>query len=759
MKIVYLCPSGQLGGAERCLLDLLAGIRSVRGLHPHVVHLADGPVLDECLKLGIPGTQLPLPKRLAQLGDDSALEIWGLPVLLTELGFFLHRFNALLRHLKPDIIHSNGIKPNLLLRLVNTGAARIIWHVHDYSVERPRSSRLLQWASRKTAEAVTNSHSVAASLSEKIPALPVRCIHNGIDTEEFSPAEGDSSLLDTLSGLPVAEKDILRLGLVATFAKWKGHLMFIQAAEALSRQLPRRKLRFYIIGGPIYHTSGSQFSEAELRTAVNQAGLTKEFGFIPFQNTPARIYRALDIVVHASTQPEPFGRTIAEAMACGRPTVVANAGGAREIIEPNVDALGYPPGDLDEFVKQLAALCGSEKLRRTLGKNARNKIVTQFSRSQYVQNWIDTYERREKKQSLSSAGGSHEIVVAMGYREDNWHSMRIVTEGLSGALQEVGKPPFRHPQLFMPSCGHRPGWIDRRIRYPKMLPSGEVFQLMDHSYADCLFEARNLFQHLVVVIHDTAFWRTRSLANYYFRDKILRGLGIAHARIAVSHATANEIENVLGLTVDAIIPWGLPIGAFTHSRKKRNPALLLMVGSNQPRKGIERALHLLAGLPSSFRLIRVGDGLSHRQRSLAVQLGVASRIDERGNCDRDALMHLYETVGTVLYPSSYEGFGLPVVEARLCGTRVLASEEVPVLHYLAGDPGTIPIRFSEFDHMTPSEAKKRCYQIVMDGPPSPIELLNRDFFGWKRVVADYCRLYEKLIGVREGRLGNVRPAI
>ena len=54
-------------------------------------------------------------------------------------------------------------------------------------------------------------------------------------------------------------------------------------------------------------------------------GVEAHVGFIGFQSEPVDIYRAADVVVHASTQPEPFGLTIVEAMACGRATVVSEA--------------------------------------------------------------------------------------------------------------------------------------------------------------------------------------------------------------------------------------------------------------------------------------------------------------------------------------------------------------------------------------------------------------------------------------------------
>ena len=63
-------------------------------------------------------------------------------------------------------------------------------------------------------------------------------------------------------------------------------------------------------------------------------------GFVPFVEDPVPVYRALDVVLHASTQPEPFGLTVVEAMACGRAVVVSAAGGAAELFTDGVDALG-----------------------------------------------------------------------------------------------------------------------------------------------------------------------------------------------------------------------------------------------------------------------------------------------------------------------------------------------------------------------------------------------------------------------------------
>jgi glycosyltransferase involved in cell wall biosynthesis len=96
---------------------------------------------------------------------------------------------------------------------------------------------------------------------------------------------------------------------------------------------------------------------------------------------PAGALRGLDIVVHASTEPEPFGMVIAEAMACGRPVVVALAGGALEIVHDGVDALGHTPGDASELADRLKQLASDPALRKRLGGEARRSAEKRFDRT------------------------------------------------------------------------------------------------------------------------------------------------------------------------------------------------------------------------------------------------------------------------------------------------------------------------------------------------------------------------------------------
>jgi glycosyltransferase involved in cell wall biosynthesis len=250
---------------------------------------------------------------------------------------------------------------------------------------------------------VANSNSVADDCLKALGTrVPIHAMLNGVDLERFAPA-GDTLDLDQLSSLQPAPDGTFRVGLLATFARWKGQEVFLQALARVRQTHPH--IRGYIIGGPIYQTVGSQFSLGELRRLAISLGLADHVGFTGFLTNAPAAMRSLDAVIHASTTPEPFGLVIAEAMACGRPVIVANAGGASEIITHNHDALGTTPGSAAEIAAAIIQLADDPELRALLARRARATVETRFSRARLAHSLAPLYlaARRACKSSTSIA--------------------------------------------------------------------------------------------------------------------------------------------------------------------------------------------------------------------------------------------------------------------------------------------------------------------------------------------------------------------
>jgi glycosyltransferase involved in cell wall biosynthesis len=373
MKVLFLNPLGTLGGAERALLDLFASIRGTNeGIEVSLLSLEDGPLLAEARMLGAAAEYFPVPRSLTRIGDSGGIDIQGLLRAGAELPYSLLRLSRRLRQIGPDIVHSNGFKAHVLAAITPALEGALVWHFHDFVSQRPVMQRLLPLLRRRAQMGIAVSEAVADDARVALPGMPVRTILNAVRTADFDPRRVQPADLDRLAGLSPAPPGTLRVGLVSTFAWWKGHDIFLEAA----RRFNDPRLRFFVVGGPVYSTRGSQRTNDELKESISALGLATRCGLVPFQRDPAPVFAALDVLVHASSKPEPFGRTVAEGMSAGRAVVAANGGGVREQIVDGVSGLLFPLGNVDALVEQLRRVLASEALRQSLGRAARERACT-----------------------------------------------------------------------------------------------------------------------------------------------------------------------------------------------------------------------------------------------------------------------------------------------------------------------------------------------------------------------------------------------
>ena len=397
MRIAFLTVSAEMGGSERSLIELLRALRSLRPDWTFDVVLPrEGPLAVQVRDGGATPVFLPMPPALSRFGESGRGNIGNrgaaLPSAIAAAAGYARELRRLLQSLGTDVIHSNGLKHHVLAAWSRARRTPLVWHIHEYVTPRPLSRTLLRRSAGRVDVAVANSRSVARDLAFAVGRdLRIETIYNGIALVEFSPSRGagDRADVDALAGWAPAPAGTVRIGLVATFGRWKGHDVFLNALARLDPALP---IRAYIVGGAVYDTAGSQYSLEELRQMTSAAGLERRVAFTGFVPRTAPVLRALDIVVHASTQPEPFGLAIAEAMACGCAVVVSDAGGAAEIVHAGADALTHTPGDAEALSRALAQLAGDAGLRARLGGAARPAAVQKFDARAFASGFAQVYE-------------------------------------------------------------------------------------------------------------------------------------------------------------------------------------------------------------------------------------------------------------------------------------------------------------------------------------------------------------------------------
>jgi glycosyltransferase involved in cell wall biosynthesis len=394
-RICFVSTLGELGGAEVCLLDT---IEVLKKRHPEwraaLIVPSEGSLALRARELDIQVEIVPYPGSLARIGDSqfrrstqsvnafalAASLISAVPVFAS----YRSSLRRILRSFAPDVVYANGFKAQIFAAMVRPRSSRLVWHTHDYVSSRPIVARLFRGYARHTDRLIANSKSVAEDIHSILGSDSVRpldVIYNAVDLNRFSP-RGERLDLDRLSGLDPAPFGSVRVALVATMAWWKGHRTYLEAMSRL-RSLP---VRGYLIGGPIYRTGGSENSLADLRDAAQKLGISDRVGFTGFLPDIASALRSVDVVVHASTRPEPFGRALIEAMACGKPVITTGLGGSAEIVSAGPGSLKFWPGEADDLAKAISTLARNPPLCKSMGDSARKTVVQHFGREQLAEN-------------------------------------------------------------------------------------------------------------------------------------------------------------------------------------------------------------------------------------------------------------------------------------------------------------------------------------------------------------------------------------
>jgi hypothetical protein len=161
VKVLFVSPTGMLGGAERVLLGALRAIRQANpAAQCHLLAMSPGPLLDCAADLGVQTTVLPAPAALLSFGD-SRLRLVSLPWNCIRLAWsvwrYVRRVRRQLQAIRPDLIHSNGIKAHALLWLAGTSGVPVLWHVHDFLSRRWLARRVLGRAVGRVAGAIAIS--------------------------------------------------------------------------------------------------------------------------------------------------------------------------------------------------------------------------------------------------------------------------------------------------------------------------------------------------------------------------------------------------------------------------------------------------------------------------------------------------------------------------------------------------------------------------------------------------------------------------
>jgi glycosyltransferase involved in cell wall biosynthesis len=239
------------------------------------------------------------------------------------------------------------------------------------------------------------------------------------------------------------------------------------------------------------------------------------------------------------------------------------------------------------------------------------------------------------------------------------------------------------------------GAIARAVR------EADLVHICDHSNA--VYVPRAPRCPYVVTCHDLLAVRgalgedtdcPASSAGRYLQRAILSGLGRAHAVACDSRATLSDARRLLGADYPGeltLIPPALnyPYRRLDEQEARRRLAVcgigadssyILHVGNDHPRKNRVLVLEALARICASWpgQLVLAGQPMQEEMRRRAASLGIAERVIEVVKPSNELLEALYNTAHALVFPSRFEGFGWPIIEAQACGCPVICSDRAPL---------------------------------------------------------------------------------
>ena len=320
----------------------------------------------------IPGLRFIINQVLARSDD-----------LFNFLPFFL-RLLWTTNRFKADLIHANN-EP-----LCNRAALLVgkilkiptICHVRGDQ----DGSQAMQWAYNLVDHFIPVSHWVSASIQTKlnIPAEKITVIYDGLELDKLD-IYADGKLFRKQRNIP---EDSFAVGLVGLLIPWKGQEIFIDAAKILKAKIPN--LKMIIVGGT---PDDCKSYEIMLRNRVKQEKLENIVSFTGHITDMPIVYNGLDVVVSASTSPEPLGTVVIESMIMERPLIGPNHGGAEEMITHNKTGLLFKHGEAISLANEIEKYYFDKKLRQTLAKNARIHALKTFSVKQHAQHVQAVYRQ------------------------------------------------------------------------------------------------------------------------------------------------------------------------------------------------------------------------------------------------------------------------------------------------------------------------------------------------------------------------------
>lgn len=380
MRVLYVNHTGTVSGAERSLLELIAGLP---GEVEASVACPSGPLAERTRALGIPHEPIG--------GTDGSWKVhpWHTTRAVAEMALDSVRVRTIARRVRADVIHANSVRSGLVaVPAARASGSRSVVHIRDALPSGIASAGVRRWLGGATA-LIANSGYTAERFAPGQLRAGTHVVHNPVDLTRFDPDKVDEAGARARLGLGPQTRV---LAVLAQLTPWKGQDDAVRILGALrERGIDAHLL---LIGSIKFAAKATRHDNPgyvrSLEDLVAGLGITDRVSFLGEREDVPELLAPVDLALVPSWE-EPFGRAVGEAMAMGVPVAATSVGGPSELIDDGVDGLLLPPREPGAWVDPIAELLEDESRRERMGQAARRRADATLGVRQHVESVLEVY--------------------------------------------------------------------------------------------------------------------------------------------------------------------------------------------------------------------------------------------------------------------------------------------------------------------------------------------------------------------------------
>lgn len=377
-RIAFIDHAAQLSGGELALLRLLVGVGDA--IDPLVVLGEHGPLIKDLENQGIEVVVLPMLGSISEVKVSSPGSSLVRPDRVIDLVRTATELSRLLRLQRVELVHTNSMKANFYGGMAGRHiGVPVIWHCRDivgpgYMATAPRLAF-------RAGMQFLPSGLIANSPSTLSAASPPKRVRSMVLPSLIFPKDVTNTTISSNFPPPSGEPIIASVGRIVP---WKGHDLLLKAVAAVEGIRPQ----VWIAGDPLL---GEADWPSRLRELVDQLGITQQVTWLGHIENIREMLSKVDLFVHSSIIPEPFGQVVFEAMAAGTCVIAPEAGGPADYGTNGKDLLFYEMGNRAHLTEKIEAALSNTEMRKRLGEGGQ-ETAAQFAPDKAIPRLLAYYE-------------------------------------------------------------------------------------------------------------------------------------------------------------------------------------------------------------------------------------------------------------------------------------------------------------------------------------------------------------------------------